>query len=345
MIVRAERLKEAANRYARKWFNWLNWRRAAAAAGVLAIAAFVLYESSLRVTVVADGRTWQARTLRRTSVGALAALHVKVQPGDLVVPGPERSLRSGDTITVVRARPLRVITPDGERTIRSAAGTATDLIRDGGLQMEGEYRAEVHIDPARPDLLSVELIKIRTEVVTAQVVIPYQTERRETATLELGLEKDIQKGANGLKEVQYRNIYENDKLVKREVLSETVLREPVTRLVAVGTAGTVTTRGGEVIRFKKALYMTATGYTAGPESTGKYATGYTYLGMKAGYGVVAVDPRVIPLRSRLYIEGYGFAVAGDIGGAIKGNRIDLCFDTVAEANRWGVRKVKVYIIE
>lgn len=342
MTVRAQ---EYASRYARALRNWLTWRRAVAAVGILVVAAWVLYASSLRVTVVADGRTWQARTLRRTAADVLAALHVKVEPGDLIVPGPERSLRNGDTITVVRARPLRVITPDGERTIRSAAGTAAALIRDAGLPMEGEYRAKVRIDPARPDLLSVELIKIRTEVVTAQVVIPYRTERRETATLELGLEKDIQKGVNGLKEVQYRNIYENEKLIKREVLSETVLREPVTRLVAVGTAGTVTTRGGEVIRFKKALYMTATGYTAGPESTGKYATGYTYLGMKAGYGVVAVDPRVIPLRSRLYIEGYGFAVAGDIGGAIKGNRIDLCFDTVAEANRWGVRKVKVYIIE
>jgi 3D (Asp-Asp-Asp) domain-containing protein len=67
--------------------------------------------------------------------------------------------------------------------------------------------------------------------------------------------------------------------------------------------------------------------------------------MKAGKGVVAVDPRVIPLGTRLYIEGYGVAVAGDVGSAIKGRRIDLGFGTYAEAIRWGRRNVRVQILD
>lgn len=323
----------------------IKMRHVIAAAAILAALFIGLFSASHRITLSVDGRSWTVRTLRSRAVTALAAAHVDVRPGDLIVPGADYRLRSGDTIAVVRARPIRVISGGTEQTVMSAAGTAAGLVRDGSLAVEGEYRAKVSIDAKRPDILTVELVKVRTEVVTAKVTVPYRTERRETPTLEVGLEQEIQKGANGLKEVQYRDTYENDKRVKREVMAETVLSEPVTRMVAVGTSGTVTTRGGEVIRFKKALLMSATGYTAGPESTGKYATGYTYLGMKASYGVVAVDPRVIPLRSRLYIEGYGFAIAGDIGGAIKGNKIDLCFDTVAEANAWGRRKVKVYIIE
>jgi 3D (Asp-Asp-Asp) domain-containing protein len=66
--------------------------------------------------------------------------------------------------------------------------------------------------------------------------------------------------------------------------------------------------------------------------------------MKAQHGVVAVDPRVIPLGTRLNVEGYGNCIAGDTGSAIKGNRIDLCFDTLAECNAYGMRKVRVEIL-
>jgi 3D (Asp-Asp-Asp) domain-containing protein len=60
---------------------------------------------------------------------------------------------------------------------------------------------------------------------------------------------------------------------------------------------------------------------------------------------VAVDPRVIPLGTRLYIDGYGYATAEDIGGAIKGNRIDLFFESNRDCDRWGLRRTKVYILD
>ena len=71
----------------------------------------------------------------------------------------------------------------------------------------------------------------------------------------------------------------------------------------------------------------------------------TRLGTPLRYGVVAVDPKVIPLGTKLYIEGYGYAVAEDTGGAIKGNRIDLCFTSRAQADNFGRRNVKVYILK
>jgi 3D (Asp-Asp-Asp) domain-containing protein len=72
--------------------------------------------------------------------------------------------------------------------------------------------------------------------------------------------------------------------------------------------------------------------------------GTTSIGLRAGYGVVAVDPELIPLRSVLYIEGYGRAIAGDVGSAIKGRRIDLGFEKAREAYRFGRRVVRVYIL-
>jgi len=98
------------------------------------------------------------------------------------------------------------------------------------------------------------------------------------------------------------------------------------------------------IEYTEILTMEATAYYPGPESTGIWADGYTSTGLRAGHGVVAVDPEVIPLGTALYIPGYGLAVAADVGSAIKGNRIDLCFDTYEEALFFGRRPVEVYIL-
>jgi 3D (Asp-Asp-Asp) domain-containing protein len=72
--------------------------------------------------------------------------------------------------------------------------------------------------------------------------------------------------------------------------------------------------------------------------------GITASGMKAGKGVVAVDPTVVPLGTKLYVQGYGFCVAADTGGAIKGNKIDLCYNTYQEALNYGRKDVRVYIL-
>jgi 3D (Asp-Asp-Asp) domain-containing protein len=86
--------------------------------------------------------------------------------------------------------------------------------------------------------------------------------------------------------------------------------------------------------------MIATAYTRYDEG----CTDYTYRGNYLKRGLVAVDPNVIPLGTKLYIPGYGHAVADDIGGAIKGNRIDLAMDSIDEAMQYGVRSVEVVIL-
>lgn len=94
----------------------------------------------------------------------------------------------------------------------------------------------------------------------------------------------------------------------------------------------------------KLFTMEATAYTDDYASQGPWV-GQTATGMKPQVGVVAVDPRVIPLGTKLYIEGYGEAIAGDTGGAIKGNRIDLFFNTRGECMRFGRKKLRVRVIE
>ncbi len=89
--------------------------------------------------------------------------------------------------------------------------------------------------------------------------------------------------------------------------------------------------------------MVATAYYSG--GGGLSGNGITAIGLRAKKGIVAVDPRVIPLGTKLYIPGYGEALAADTGGWVKGNRIDLVFESLEECYRFGRRRLKVYLVQ
>ena len=97
----------------------------------------------------------------------------------------------------------------------------------------------------------------------------------------------------------------------------------------------------------KYFILKVTGYCPCEKCCGKWANGLTYTGDKAGRGCIAIDPNGGPLKmgQKVYIEGYGYGVCNDIGSAIKGWEADVCFDTHQEALNWGVRLVKVYLVE
>jgi len=118
---------------------------------------------------------------------------------------------------------------------------------------------------------------------------------------------------------------------------------PVAAGPTAGSAPALPNRGA-----LRTLRVVATGYTAGYESTGKNpgdpGYGVTASGLPAAPGACATDPDVIPLGSVLYVPGYGYAVALDTGGDVKGNRIDLFFQDKQQALGWGRRAVEVALI-
>jgi 3D (Asp-Asp-Asp) domain-containing protein len=126
-----------------------------------------------------------------------------------------------------------------------------------------------------------------------------------------------------------------------KVLVSTKKIEPVDEVILMGKPAYETSR--HKFTRGRVMVMSASAYDPSPRTI-PGTTGRCANGMRAGYGVVAVDPRVIPLGSTLYVEGYGFAIAADTGGAIKGNRIDLCYDWRSTALQFGRRKVKVHIL-
>ena len=93
--------------------------------------------------------------------------------------------------------------------------------------------------------------------------------------------------------------------------------------------------------------MNATAYCPCAQCNGSWVGQPSTMGLRVQKGIVAVDPKFIPLGTKLYVEGYGYCIAADTGGAIKGNRIDLCYNSHSEAlgSGWGHTPVKVYILE
>ena len=154
--------------------------------------------------------------------------------------------------------------------------------------------------------------------------------------------------------------YENGVQTEKEVLQETVLEAPVNQIVAVGTGenigkerafpllgeNCIITETGQVLEYSHQGQFKATAYTSGIADVGYI----TATGTKARVGAIAVDPKVIPYGTKMFIvteDGqyvYGEATAEDCGGLIKGNRIDLFFDTVEECYAFGARMCQVYFL-
>ncbi len=181
--------------------------------------------------------------------------------------------------------------------------------------------------------------------VVLQEPISYPTVRKTSTELPGGVQKTVKAGVNGVKKTVYAVTYVEDEELSRSVLETKILKKPVTEIVSIGTVnrGKLPSRG--YFSGRKSFRMSATGYDPSPASNGGNRTGRSAIGLKIGHGIVAVDPKFIPLGTKLYVEGYGYAVAADVGGAIKGNRIDLGYDTRSAAMRVGRRTVTVHILD
>ncbi|HXL03905.1 MAG: DUF348 domain-containing protein [Firmicutes bacterium] len=272
---------------------------------------------------------------------------VELQEGDKVTPGISERARGRSTITVTRAVPVELEVDGSKVALRSTGPMVKHTLAESGILLRPEDKVSPGMEVGLSPGMNIKVTRVTSEVIVRQVRIPYRTEERPDSSMDRGKTQVIRPGVEGLREQKVRVIYEDGKVVNETVLVSRVLREPVSKVMKVGTRNPVrtllTSRG--TFRYREVKTMIATAYEPGPTSCGKWADGYTAIGLKAVPGIVAVDPKVIPLRTKLYIEGYGPAIAGDVGGAIKGNRIDLLFETVDEALRYGKRKVKVYILE
>lgn len=307
---------------------------------VLCVAAAGFASSYKRVTIIVDGETMQVDTLKRTVGQLFKEKEIEALPKDRLSVDLETIIINGMSIEINRAFPV-YIEADGRVMLHlTQPGMVENIIKDAKIAI-GE-RDEV--EPGLQNKIErrgsmIKITRITTEYFTESVVLPKDIRYRNDPGLERGKTKVLVSGSDGLQELRYEVTYADGIEIARELIEEIIVVEPVARLIARGTMDAVNTvNTGSVSRsYSRSLTMTATAYT--------HTGNPTYSGSMPERGVVAVDPKLIPLGTQLYVEGYGLAVAKDIGGTITGRRIDLFMDTREEALRWGVRNVRVYILD
>jgi len=315
--------------------RWVQLVLAFCLAGAMALVSLACARQEVVIKV--DGKVIRYQTLQRFIGPVLQEAGVALQPADVVEPSRGCLVRDGLEIVVNRALKVE-IQVDGKKRVVFTQPTSVEKV----LQAAGVLLGKLdQVDPPlgqvlREDTL-VKVTRVTEEVVTEKYFLPAPVERRPDPSLERGCSRVLISGEPGEGERVVKVVYADGKEIKRVVIQDRVVRPPKSKVVAYGTLDTIS-RGGQTFRFRQVIEVVATAY--GP-SVGKY----TATGHRVQRGIVAVDPRVIPLGSRLYIEGYGFARALDVGSSIRGNKIDVFFESEATCREWGRRRVKVYILE
>ena len=311
----------------------------------LSVGVFVYASQVKEVQINNKGKELIVKTMGKTVADVLRENEISTTKDNIISPKLEQILQPLSKIEIKDVA-AQVAQLDNQKNITEASC----LINSSKSETKKEDNAKTKV---------LEDKEKKTEkLVVKKVKVPYKTVKKENPELEKGKTKVLVSGKAGLEEKTYKIVYQDGKEVSSKLVEKKVVNKPVNKVVAEGTKNTrvVLTSRGDSARYKRCIEMRATAYDASYESTGKRPGhpeyGITATGIRAKRGVVAVDPRVIPLGSRLYIESmqngvtsYGYAIAGDTGGAIKGNKIDLFFETAREVNNWGVRKVKVYVLE
>lgn len=305
--------------------------------------------------VYINGSEGNKKIAARNVGEVLDAYGISLGNGDLVSPALDVKAYNGIAITVIKAIPVTLSVYGYVQNVYTQAKTVSQLLHAQGVVLTEEDKLDVPAETQLVPGMVINVIKMGKNYVDVVESIPFGTDVRYTTELSRGESRKICDGIAGEQISTYVVNYENGNEVSREFAGRVVIREPINEIVEYGTTDMVVTSRGENIRAVKTLDVVATAYDLSYESCGKRpgdrGYGITASGLKAEYGVIAVDRSVIPLGTRLYVEAvdgswtYGYCIAGDTGGGIKGNRIDLFYNTKQEAVNFGVKKARVYVLE
>lgn len=316
-------------------------------------------QRSCKVTVTADGKSTTLKLSGATVEDAVKAAGVTLSEKDSVNFEMDEPLFDKMHIRISRMVHITVTADGVTETYEVSGSTVAAALKRCGIELSEDDRLNVSRTARPTDGMEIVVTRVETREETETVEIPYVTEYQDTEALYEGETEVITEGATGEKQVTYKLLYVAGELDGKEVVSETVIREPITAVVLRGTAtkndnyettepsgGTVSDSSGAPMSYSKVLVGTCTAYS--PETTSEW----TATGDRAGYGCIAVNPAIIPYGTRLYITSadgsvvYGYGVACDTGTAAMNGDIlaDLCYDKESQCVSFGRREMVIYVL-
>jgi 3D (Asp-Asp-Asp) domain-containing protein len=303
--------------------------------------------SSVDLTLTVDDRTFFISTKRETVGQFLLDRNIRVSQDDFVSAPLDAQITGAMHLSYRSSKLITIIVGPQKHVVHSAAATVSDVLREQHISIGARDDVSPSLDdqPLNADVIRVSRDAVWTVHARSAIAAGYS--ERNDPKLALGTSRTVDPGRAGLRETTTRVSRKSDGRVVRTLLASRIVRAPRARVIERGIAAYSSLASVAQAGFTSALHfagnairMIATAYTAGCYG----CSGLTASGARAGFGIIAVDPNVIPLGTRLFIPGYGRAVAGDTGGAIRGHRIDLGMNSVADAMRFGRRPITVYVL-
>ena len=313
-----------------------------------AIAAIAIMNMRKTLTISIDGKEETFVTYKGTVQDVLQDKNIAVGVKDKVQPSLESKVSEKETIKIKSAIPVEITANGVQLEVQSADGTIGEMLKNEEEALQ-EYGIKFNedIDEVSPSLdsqiednMCVQIVNVEKKELVQNEPINFETIVEKDESLDKSVSKVKSEGVNGEKEVTYEVVYRDGVETSRNVTSTKTITEPKNEIVIKGTGQVYASRGGESINYKEKLNCVATAYS-GDRTT---ATGRSPVRNPGGMSTIAVDPSFIPLGSKVYVEGYGYAIAADTGGAIKGNIIDLFLNSSSECWSWGRRPVTVLVV-
>ncbi|MFR5869586.1 MAG: ubiquitin-like domain-containing protein, partial [Acutalibacteraceae bacterium] len=292
-----------------------------------------------------DGKQAKALLAKGTVQQALDKAGVKLGTEDAIDTPLDTVIKGDMAVKIMRAKKIQIKAKAGDKTVMLATGTVKDALDKSGLTYDTEDEISPSLETKISDGMTIKLVRLNTKVHTRTVKIAFQTIQKKSNRVERGTTDVSQKGQEGVRTIKEKVVYKDGKEVKRVEISNEVTKQPVNKIVLIGT-------GPPMNPAIKGLPETPTSKMIIRKVTVDQITAYTHTGRRTAtgkwpkVGMCAVNRRIFPYGTMFYVPGYGYAVAEDTGANNSSKvSIDLFMDTKEDCLRWGrKRNVTVTIV-
>lgn len=305
----------------------------------------IVWKPAKQITLEVDGERKKLWTTKETVEEVLSEQRIIIDEYSKITPTLNEKVKENMNIVVKNALEIELVVGGKKQKVMTTALSVEELLKEQNIKLNEFDRIEPSKEAKILEDMIVEVVRVEKKTDVVEETIDYKTITRKDNSLPKGKEKVIQAGEKGKIKKEFEVTLENGKEVKRTLRKEEKIKETKDRIVAVGTKQVAQNVSRSAAKASgKTMYMLSTAYTANCSGcSGITATGIN-LKKNPNMKVIAVDPNVIPLGTKVYVEGYGYAIAADTGSSIRGNKIDVFMPSKSKANAWGRKHVKVKIL-